>query len=214
MGRLDGKVAIVTGGANGQGAMECRMFANEGAKVIIADIAGEEGQKLEAEINEAGGVATFMRLDVTNEENWQKVVDDTVANHGRLDILVNNAGLSSTSVTDFNSLDGWEKISDVNAKGVFPGHQDRSAQNAGRRRRFHRQHLVHIRPCRVPVGPPRLPCVKRSGEALHQSGGGSVRPRQHTLQLHTPGQDAPDGLRRQRVVLVSGRHLARQDSSP
>ena len=121
MGRLDGKVAIVTGGANGQGAMECRMFANEGAKVIIADIAGEEGQKLEAEINEAGGVATFMRLDVTNEENWQKVVDDTVANHGRLDILVNNAGLSSTSVTDFNSLDGWEKISDVNAKGVFLG---------------------------------------------------------------------------------------------
>ena len=121
MGRLDGKVAIITGGANGQGAMECRMFANEGAKVIIADIAGDEGQKLEAEINEAGGIATFMRLDVTDEDNWQTVVDETVANHGRLDILVNNAGLSSTSVTDFNSLDGWEKISDVNAKGVFLG---------------------------------------------------------------------------------------------
>ncbi len=121
MGRLDGKVAIITGGANGQGAMECRMFANEGAKVIIADIAGDAGQKLEAEISEAGGVATFMHLDVTDEENWQKVVDDTVANHGRLDILVNNAGLSSTSVTDFNGLDGWDKISDVNAKGVFLG---------------------------------------------------------------------------------------------
>jgi NAD(P)-dependent dehydrogenase (short-subunit alcohol dehydrogenase family) len=122
MGRLDGKVAIITGGANGQGAMECRMFANEGAKVIIADIAGEEGQKLEAEINEAGGIATFMRLDVTDEENWQKVVDDTVTNHGRLDILVNNAGArpgpDRVPVVELEEA-AWDEVQNVNLKGTF-----------------------------------------------------------------------------------------------
>ena len=74
--RLEGKVAIITGGANGMGAEECRIFAREGAKVVIADILEEEGKQVEAEIAESGGDAVFVRLDVTSEENWQAAVDD------------------------------------------------------------------------------------------------------------------------------------------
>ncbi|MCE2458485.1 MAG: glucose 1-dehydrogenase [Dehalococcoidia bacterium] len=119
--RLEGKVAIITGGANGMGAEECRIFAREGAKVVIADIVEDEGRKLEAEIAESGGDAVFMKLDVTSESNWAEAVEATVARYGSLDILVNNAGISGTHDDDTMSTEAWERFMDINAKGVFLG---------------------------------------------------------------------------------------------
>ena len=119
--RLEGKVAIITGGANGMGAEECRIFAREGAKVVIADLMEEEGRQVEAEIAEAGGDAVFMRLDVTNESNWEEAVEATLARYGKLDILVNNAGISGTHHPDSMSTQAWDTFMDINAKGVFLG---------------------------------------------------------------------------------------------
>ena len=97
MGRVDGKVALVTGGGNGIGLAECRLLAQEGAKVAIGDIRDEDGHRAEAEITEAGGEAVFVHLDVTKEESWQKAVDQIVDRFGKLDVLVNNAGISGSS---------------------------------------------------------------------------------------------------------------------
>ena len=119
--RLAGKVAIISGAARGMGAEEARLFAREGARVVIADVLEEEGKHLEAEIQAAGGEALFVRTDVTSEDNWRQVVQATVARFGKLDILVNNAGLSSTSVPDPMDTDGWRRIMEVNATGVFLG---------------------------------------------------------------------------------------------
>ena len=75
MGRLDGKVAIITGGARGQGAAEAKLFAQEGARVVFGDVLDEEGRGVEAEIHEAGGEATYMRLDVTSAQDWQRAIE-------------------------------------------------------------------------------------------------------------------------------------------
>ena len=119
--RLEGKVALITGGARGMGAVEAKMFAQEGAKVAIADVKEEEGRKVEAEITEAGGEAMFVRLDVTQEDDWREAIDRVVARFGKLNVLVNNAGLSGRSYPDISSVDGWDRIMEVNAKGVFLG---------------------------------------------------------------------------------------------
>lgn len=119
--RLAGKVAIISGGANGMGAEEARLFAREGAAVIIADVLEDEGRQVEAEIVAAGGNATFVRVDVTSEADWKDAVGAAVGGFGRLDILVNNAGLSSSSETDPFGTDGWQRIMEVNSTGVFLG---------------------------------------------------------------------------------------------
>jgi NAD(P)-dependent dehydrogenase (short-subunit alcohol dehydrogenase family) len=119
--RLPGKVAIITGGAHGMGAEEAKLFAREGAKVVIADVLEEEGKQLEAEISKSGGEAMFLRADVTSEGDWNRLVEATVARFGKLDILVNNAGLSSTSAADPMDTDGWHRIMEVNTTGVFLG---------------------------------------------------------------------------------------------
>ena len=119
--RLEGKVALITGGANGMGAAEAKLFAGEGAKVAIADIMETEGRQIEAQIAEAGGEAMFVRLDVTSEQDWQEGIQRVVDRFGKLDVLVNNAGISSRSFADVNSDDGWERIMEINAKGVFLG---------------------------------------------------------------------------------------------
>ena len=119
--RLEGKVAIITGGANGMGAEECRIFAREGAKVVIADILEEEGKQLEAEIAESGGDAVFMRLDVTSEDNWQSAVEATVSRYGKLDVLVNNAGIGKGNTPDDLRVEDWDALMNINAKGVFLG---------------------------------------------------------------------------------------------
>ena len=119
--RLENKVALISGGARGMGAAEARLFASEGAKVVIGDVLEEEGRQTEAQINEAGGECLFMRLDVTSESAWQDVVAATVARFGKLDILVNNAGIFRTERVEDTTEQSWDQVMDVNAKGVFLG---------------------------------------------------------------------------------------------
>ncbi len=119
--RLKDKVAIVTGGANGMGEAEVRLFAKEGAAVVIADVLVEQGQALAADINASQGRARFIRTDVTSETDWQRLIAETVASYGRLDILVNNAGISGSSVGEHDDLAGWQKLLTVNAASVFLG---------------------------------------------------------------------------------------------
>jgi 3(or 17)beta-hydroxysteroid dehydrogenase len=119
--RLDGKVAIVSGAASGMGAATARRFAKEGAKVVIADVLEEEGRRVAAEIIRAKGTAEFMRLNVTNEDDWKQVVDATVQKYGKLDILVNNAGISGSAASDMLDTDTWDKLIAVNSRGVFLG---------------------------------------------------------------------------------------------
>jgi NAD(P)-dependent dehydrogenase (short-subunit alcohol dehydrogenase family) len=119
--RLQGKVALISGGARGMGAVEARLFAKEGAKVTIGDVLEDEGRKLEAEINATGGEAMFVPLDVTREGDWQKAVEATVRRFGRLDVLVNNAGISGRGRVEDTTVEDWDRVMDVNAKGVFLG---------------------------------------------------------------------------------------------
>ncbi len=119
--RLDGKIALISGGARGMGAVEARLFAKEGAKVVIGDVLEDEGRKLEAEINATGGEALFVRLDVTREADWQKAVEACVNRFGKLDVLVNNAGISGRGRVEDTAAEEWDRVMDVNAKGVFLG---------------------------------------------------------------------------------------------
>ena len=119
--RLQGKVAIITGGARGQGAAEARMFVREGAKVVFGDILDDEGRQVEAEIAAAGGEAVYVRLDVTDEDAWREAVGTAVSRFGKVDILVNNAGIASWNAGDDATVEEWDRIMEVNAKGVFLG---------------------------------------------------------------------------------------------
>ena len=121
MGRLDGKVALISGGARGQGATEVRFMAREGAKVVFGDILDEEGMKLEAEVRELGGDVSFVHLDVTEEAQWQTAVNVAEERYGRLDILVNNAGILIRKGLEETTVEDWDRIMDINAKGVFLG---------------------------------------------------------------------------------------------
>ena len=119
--RLENKVALISGGARGMGAAEAKLFASEGAKVVIGDILVDEGHRTEAEINEAGGDCVFVRLDVTNEVSWKEAVATAVQRFGKLDILVNNAGVLSRGTLEDTTVEEWDRVMDINAKGVFLG---------------------------------------------------------------------------------------------
>ena len=119
--RLQGKVAIITGGARGQGEAEARMFVREGAKVVFGDVLDDEGRQVEADIAAAGGEAVYVRLDVTDEDSWREAVGTAVSRFGKVDILVNNAGIASWNAGDDASVEEWDRIMAVNAKGVFLG---------------------------------------------------------------------------------------------
>ena len=121
MGRLSGKVAIISGGARGQGAEEARLFASEGAKVIIGDILDSEGIQVESEIVEQGGEAKFVRLDVSIEEDWSKAVQLAISEYGKLDILVNNAGILLMKGVEDTTSEEWDHLQNINSKGVFLG---------------------------------------------------------------------------------------------
>ena len=119
--RLQNKVALVTGSANGMGASEATLFAREGAKVIVADRQDDAGQSVVDAISAAGGEAYFAHLDVTQAEDWQEVVTTAASRYGKLDILVNNAGISGSYQSDLFSTEAWDRLMDINAKGVFLG---------------------------------------------------------------------------------------------
>ena len=104
------------------GAAEAKLFAAEGAKVVIGDVLEEEGRQTEAAINEVGGECLFVHLDVTDEGSWQSAVAETVSRFGKLDILVNNAGVSGgRGILEDTTVESWDRVMDINAKGVFLG---------------------------------------------------------------------------------------------
>jgi 3alpha(or 20beta)-hydroxysteroid dehydrogenase len=118
MGRLEGKVALITGGARGQGAAEARLFATEGAAVVLTDVLDDEGKATAAAIGDA---ATYRHQDVRSEAEWTETVAAVVDEHGRLDVLVNNAGIFRVTPTAQTTEEDYREIIDVNQVGTFLG---------------------------------------------------------------------------------------------
>ena len=121
MARLEGKVALISGGARGQGAVEARMFAEEGASVVIGDILDDQGRQTEAELQELGYNVTYVHLDVTSESDWESAVQSAVGTYGKLNVLLNNAGILIRKNIEETTVEDWDRIFSVNAKGVFLG---------------------------------------------------------------------------------------------
>jgi cyclopentanol dehydrogenase len=119
--RLAGKVALISGGARGMGAVEAELFAREGAKVVFGDVLDAEGKDVEARIRAAGGDATYLRLDVTSEGDWEQAVATAERGHGALHVLVNNAGIGGGRRIEDTTLAEWERTMAVNSTGVFLG---------------------------------------------------------------------------------------------
>jgi 3alpha(or 20beta)-hydroxysteroid dehydrogenase len=119
--RFADKVALITGASRGMGAVEARLFADEGAAVLICDVLDGRGESLAAEIRAAGGDARYHHLDVTSESDWQETVQAAVAWHGRIDVLVNNAGINvRLGVADL-PIDDWNRVLAVNLTGALIG---------------------------------------------------------------------------------------------
>lgn len=120
MNRLDGKVALITGGARGQGAAEAERFVEAGAQVIITDVLDAEGEATAAGL---GAACEYLHHDVVSPTEWTTVVDTVVERHGRLDVLVNNAGIFRTVGLLETSLELWNSMVSINQTGVFLGMQ-------------------------------------------------------------------------------------------
>jgi len=131
--RLQGKVALITGGASGMGAAEANLFAKEGARVVVADVRDGDGKTVVDQITGAGGQARYVHLDVPREAEWQQAVAFAVNAFGKLDVLVNNAGISGGIDPDIMSTSAYDRLMDINAKGVFLGmkHAIPAMQQAG-----------------------------------------------------------------------------------
>ena len=119
--RLEGKAALITGAARGMGAVEARLFAEEGARVCITDVLEEQGRQVAAGITRSGGEAFFSKLDITSEEEWGRAVDEVVSRFGKLDILINNAAINHVGTVEETTADDWDRVMEVNAKGAFLG---------------------------------------------------------------------------------------------
>jgi NAD(P)-dependent dehydrogenase (short-subunit alcohol dehydrogenase family) len=120
-GRLEGKVALVTGGARGIGAATCITMARWGAKVVVTDVIDDEGKAIAEAIREEGGAARYARLDVASEAGWKEVVEGTLAAFGKLHVLVNNAGIVSIGDVEEETLEGYRRVIEVNQTGAWLG---------------------------------------------------------------------------------------------
>ena len=121
MGRLENKVALISGGSRGMGAAEAKMFAAEGAHVVIADILEDEGRKTASKIAETGARCLFTNLDVLKASDWESAISTVTSAFGKLDILVNNAGVTSRMMLLETSEPEWDRVMDINTKGTFLG---------------------------------------------------------------------------------------------
>ena len=118
--RMQNKTTLITGASNWMGAAEANIFANEGSHVILADIQDDLGEKLTEEINQNGGSAEYVHLDVTDESNWEALIQNLKQGSKKLDVLVNNAGISASS-PDLLDIDIFDNVMKVNTRGVFLG---------------------------------------------------------------------------------------------
>jgi NAD(P)-dependent dehydrogenase (short-subunit alcohol dehydrogenase family) len=121
VGRLTGKVALISGGASGIGAAHVRVFTAEGAKVVSGDIQEEQGKAVVETVNKNGGEAVFVRLDVTKEADWTNAVQTAVSRFGKLTTLINNAGIYWPQGIEAETMEGWNKMVAVNQTGVWLG---------------------------------------------------------------------------------------------
>ena len=121
MGRVEGKVALITGGARGLGEATGRLMAQEGASVVLTDVLDDEGEALAKDIEAQGGTATYYNQDVTDERSWSDIVGRIVSAHGRLDIVVNNAGIVHDATVEDTTLEAFRRVNAVNNESVFLG---------------------------------------------------------------------------------------------
>ena len=119
--RLEGKVALISGGSRGMGAYEAELFVQEGAKVVVGDVREDEGHSLVDKIIKGGGDAVFVHLDVTSETDWTAAVNEAANRYGKLNVLVNNAGVSARGSIEETSVEDWDRVMGINSKGVFLG---------------------------------------------------------------------------------------------
>jgi 3alpha(or 20beta)-hydroxysteroid dehydrogenase len=210
MGRLDGKVALISGGARGLGRAMAEEFAAEGATVAIGDIRQDEAEKAAREIGER---AVALRLDVTSESSWADAVKATLATFGRLNVLVNNAGTAEGSPLAETTLESYRRVTEVNQTGVFLGMRAvidaMTAAGGGS--------IVNISSIDGMVGAPRIISYVASKWAVRgmtKAAAMELAPRKirvnsvhpghvHTLLASTPGQD------RANVVALIDDHCAR-----
>jgi 3(or 17)beta-hydroxysteroid dehydrogenase len=124
MGRVEGKTAIITGGASGIGRASCRMLAEEGANIVVGDVTAEAGEAVAEEIRAAGGKAVFQSLDVREEASWAAAIQRTLGEFGKLHIVLNGAGVATPfGSAETQTLEAWRHIMSVNSDGVFLGVQ-------------------------------------------------------------------------------------------
>ena len=194
--RLEGKVALISGAARGQGETEARLFAQEGASVVLGDILESEGEAAAAAIGESGGNARFIALDVTSESDWVSAVRFTVETFGRLDILINNAAIySRTNIVD-TDIEEWRRIMDINMTGVFLGTKHAVPGHARVRGRLDHQHILNSRTRGQREGQ-RVRSIQGRREALHQVHGHTARLRRNQGKLCSPRPDRYGHDRRQ-----------------
>jgi len=179
-------VALISGGARGQGAAEAKLFAGEGAKVVFGDILDNLGKQVEAEIHEVGGEALYVHLDVTKEDDWASAVESAVSKYGTLDILVNNAGITIRKNVEDTTEEDWDRIMAINAKGGVLGNQTGYPGHEEERRRVYSEHLFHRRAGGQLLQRGQLCRHQRGGAPLHQGHGHPVRQRGHQVQLGPP----------------------------
>ena len=120
-GRLDGKVALVSGAASGIGAAHARVFAAEGAKLVAGDLQEDKGRAVVEAVNASGGEAVFVHLDVARQADWERAVGEAVSRFGKLTTLINNAGIYWPRGTEEETLEGWNTMISVNQTGVWLG---------------------------------------------------------------------------------------------
>ena len=179
--RLQNKVALITGATGGIGAATAKLFAHEGAKIVLADIDEKNGKALAHEI---GSAANFLKLDVTQESNWEKAIEYLEAQYGTLDILVNNAGIMTAGGDDHPqnpehcSLEDWRKVLVINLDGVFLG-----CKYAIELMKKHSGSIVNVGSRSAFVGIP--------GAAAYASSKAAIRNHTKTVALYCAAQDYP-----------------------
>ena len=183
--RLADKVALISGGARGIGAAQARLFAREGAKVVVGDILEEEGHSLVQEIRRSGGTALFVKLDVTKQEDWSQAVE-AAGSFGKINVLVNNAGISGSQWGSELVPEAWHAIMEVNATGVFLGTRAVLPGDEGRRRRVHHQYIVADGDSGFQLNASCLQRFQGGGQDFYEIHCRPVRPGKHQVQLNTP----------------------------